>query len=257
MALQSSGSISLSQIQSEFGGSNPIRLSEYYKDSSPKLITDNSENASVPNFGQSISLNDFYGADKGWIIAYEIIGAGGAGGYARADDYGSGYAQSGTDSTLTGSGITTVTAVGGAGGANANLSPSPTKPPDGEATVYGPGGVSSNNKESEDNQTPGGDAPATSYGAGGGGAGGDRSQTFDSSGGAGSPGSAGTYLTGSFSDIVPGTVITVTIGAKGVGATGQRGGGDGAGGYARLRVDGYTWVEFTADGTFTVPETPA
>ena len=31
MALQSSGAISLSDIQTEFGGGNPISLSEYYR----------------------------------------------------------------------------------------------------------------------------------------------------------------------------------------------------------------------------------
>lgn len=31
MALQTSGAISLSQVQSEFGGSNPISMSEYYR----------------------------------------------------------------------------------------------------------------------------------------------------------------------------------------------------------------------------------
>tara|TARA_B100002019_G_scaffold227251_1_gene200401 strand:- start:670 stop:1428 length:759 start_codon:yes stop_codon:yes gene_type:complete len=35
MALSSSGSISLSQIQTEFGGSNPISLSEYYQGNIP------------------------------------------------------------------------------------------------------------------------------------------------------------------------------------------------------------------------------
>ena len=31
MALQSSGAISLSQLQAEFGGGNPIHMSEYYR----------------------------------------------------------------------------------------------------------------------------------------------------------------------------------------------------------------------------------
>ena len=31
MALQTSGAISLSEVQSEFTGSNPISLSEYYR----------------------------------------------------------------------------------------------------------------------------------------------------------------------------------------------------------------------------------
>ena len=48
MALQSSGAIKLSEIQTEFGGSNPISLSEYYGSDT------------VPESGV-ISLSDFYG----------------------------------------------------------------------------------------------------------------------------------------------------------------------------------------------------
>jgi len=43
MVIQSSGAISLSNIQTEFGGTNPISLSEYYNNSSTgyiKNITD-------------------------------------------------------------------------------------------------------------------------------------------------------------------------------------------------------------------------
>lgn len=41
MALQTSGAISLSQVQGEFGGSNPIAMSEYYRNGSyvPSTIT--------------------------------------------------------------------------------------------------------------------------------------------------------------------------------------------------------------------------
>lgn len=49
MALQSSGAISLANVQTEFGGSAPISLSEYY-----------SAAAGVPGSGV-ISLSDFYG----------------------------------------------------------------------------------------------------------------------------------------------------------------------------------------------------
>lgn len=49
MPLQSSGAISLSQIQAEFGGSNPISLSEYYGAAS-----------GIPSSG-TISMNQFYG----------------------------------------------------------------------------------------------------------------------------------------------------------------------------------------------------
>jgi hypothetical protein len=49
MALQSSGPISLGDIQTEFGGSNPISISEYY-----------GADTGVPGSG-TISLSDFYG----------------------------------------------------------------------------------------------------------------------------------------------------------------------------------------------------
>ena len=56
MALQSSGAISLQDIENEFGGSHPIALSEYYGVSS-----------GIPGSGQ-ISLSQFYGASAGPVI---------------------------------------------------------------------------------------------------------------------------------------------------------------------------------------------
>lgn len=50
MALQTSGAISLADVQGEFGGSNPISLSEYYGAAS-----------GIPTSG-TISLSQFYGA---------------------------------------------------------------------------------------------------------------------------------------------------------------------------------------------------
>lgn len=52
MALQSSGAISLSEIQTEFGGSNPIAISEYY-----------SAATGVPASGE-IAITDFYGTSN-------------------------------------------------------------------------------------------------------------------------------------------------------------------------------------------------
>ena len=48
MPLQSSGAISLNDVQGEFGGSNPISISEYY-----------GADTGVPSSG-TISLSDFY-----------------------------------------------------------------------------------------------------------------------------------------------------------------------------------------------------
>jgi len=59
MALQSSGAISLANIQSEFGGSSPISLSEYYRNGAYTT----SNNTNVPTSG-AISIGNFYGTVK-------------------------------------------------------------------------------------------------------------------------------------------------------------------------------------------------
>ena len=61
MTLQSSGAISLANVQTEFGGSNPISISEYYGVAS-----------GVPTSG-TISLSNFYG--KSSIIPFSYLGS--------------------------------------------------------------------------------------------------------------------------------------------------------------------------------------
>jgi hypothetical protein len=63
MALPSSGPLSLTNIQTEFGGSNPISLSEYYRGGS--YVTTN--NTNVPTSGV-ISFSNFYGAVKQFAV---------------------------------------------------------------------------------------------------------------------------------------------------------------------------------------------
>jgi hypothetical protein len=60
MVLQSSNAISFSNIQTEFGGINPISLSEYYLNG---LYSTGTGAAGIPTSGQ-ISLNNFYGKSK-------------------------------------------------------------------------------------------------------------------------------------------------------------------------------------------------
>lgn len=60
MALQASGTISISDIAAEFGGSAPHSLSEYYRGGG--LVPDTGTNSGVPTSG-AISLSDFYGAE--------------------------------------------------------------------------------------------------------------------------------------------------------------------------------------------------
>ncbi len=66
MALPASGTITLAQIQTEFGGANPIGLNEYYRNGA--YVTVN--NTSVPVSG-TITLSNFYGAYAavGWDIS--------------------------------------------------------------------------------------------------------------------------------------------------------------------------------------------
>lgn len=58
MALQTSGAISLANVQSEFGSSNPIGINEYYRSGSN--VPNSSANSSIPTSG-TISLSNFYG----------------------------------------------------------------------------------------------------------------------------------------------------------------------------------------------------
>jgi hypothetical protein len=61
MSLPSSGAISLGNLQTIFGGANPIGFNEYYLNATPALTAGVS---GIPNIGSAISLNQFYGKSK-------------------------------------------------------------------------------------------------------------------------------------------------------------------------------------------------
>jgi hypothetical protein len=71
MVLPSSGPISLGQIQTEFGGSNPISISEYYNGG--PYVTNN-VTAIAPNVPSSgpIKFSDFYGAAKLFDVTFSM-----------------------------------------------------------------------------------------------------------------------------------------------------------------------------------------
>lgn len=78
MTLQSSGAISLADVQTEFGGSNPIGINEYYGVA-----------AGVPASG-TISLNDFYGKaanNWNWATFYQMGYRDARGGQTSTDSY--------------------------------------------------------------------------------------------------------------------------------------------------------------------------
>ena len=99
MALPNSGSISLADIQNEFGGSNPIGINEYYRNGS--YVTPN--NTNIPTSGL-IDFNDFYGAETATFIS----GSGGS--VTTSGDY--------KIHTFTSSGTMTFSQVGNAAGSN-------------------------------------------------------------------------------------------------------------------------------------------
>jgi len=88
MALQGSGAISLLNLATEFGGTAPHSMSEYYRGGG--LVSSN--NTSVPTSG-AISLTDFYNATAALVLditgnanEYNILTAATAAGYNAATD---------------------------------------------------------------------------------------------------------------------------------------------------------------------------
>jgi hypothetical protein len=68
MALPSSGPLTLAQIQGEFGGSNPISLSEYYAGGGLVAAGTSGTYGAVPSSG-TISIQNFYGTSN---VTYAI-----------------------------------------------------------------------------------------------------------------------------------------------------------------------------------------
>jgi len=102
MPLPTSGAITLAQIQAEFGGANPISLSEYYKGGAYVSVSDTAPN--VPSSG-TISMSHFLGAAKAAVVGQVA------------------YPASGIFSWIVPTGVTSICAVAiGCGGGNSNQS---------------------------------------------------------------------------------------------------------------------------------------
>ena len=108
MALPSSGPISLSDIQTEFGGSNPISLSEYYS------------KGNAPASGAIDLAADFYGTANAYNIEYLVVAGGGGGGYGTAGGGGAG-GYIATSTTVAGGTGYTITIGGGGAAQNSNV----------------------------------------------------------------------------------------------------------------------------------------
>jgi len=68
MPLPSSGTISLSSIALEFGGTAPHSISEYYRGGA--FVANTLINAAIPTSG-TIKFSDFYGASAGFDTVFE------------------------------------------------------------------------------------------------------------------------------------------------------------------------------------------
>ena len=82
MPLTSSGQISLNDIATEFGGSQPHQLSEYYG------------KGNAPGSGEIQIAADFYGTANTYNVEYVVVAGGGgsAGGTNNSHGYGAGGA---------------------------------------------------------------------------------------------------------------------------------------------------------------------
>jgi hypothetical protein len=71
MAIPSSGTLALSAIQTEFGGSNPISMSEYYAGGSNVPSGATGDSGSIPSSG-AVAVSQFYGSTARVAIALTI-----------------------------------------------------------------------------------------------------------------------------------------------------------------------------------------
>lgn len=251
MALPSSGAISLNQMHVEAAGSVASGTSVSLNDSDIRGLIGKGS-------ATDMDFSEWYGSDSIESVSFDVIGGGGGGGSGMNNGAGTGGQVDGGDGgnssfTITHSGTTILTrsSTGATGGAASSLGHSADS--SGEASAFGAGGADSGKEQ------PGGDAPSTSYGAGGGGGGGRR-QTNNFGGvyntdPSGAGGSAADRNQGTSSvNIYTGSVLTIVVGAKGIGGVDPNGGtvgGNGATGRVSISVLGNSYT-YPNPGTYTI-----
>lgn len=246
MTITSTGSVSLQDIEDEFGGTGEISLFEYYRGNGYENAV-SGNNTGIPQSGP-ISMLSFRGTSLARYIEYSILGAGGGGGYGVDNGSGSGSAGDGGSSTITVNG-TTYTASGGAGGANGAISRLTDH--SGENATIANGysrdfGTSGGNTGNNSNASAG-----SGYVAGGSGGGGDSPDEYDSSGNAGVGGEAGDEVTGN-AWVVVGQSISYSLGSAGSAGAGGYYGAAGLPGYVVIVSNGTDVVTTGTSGSYTV-----
>ena len=247
MAITSNAAITMSALRAEYkGGSGAVSMSQLNRGGG-YVPSGGARNTSIPTTDSNLSFSKYRNTSKTVSVTYEIIGGGGTGGFGVNDEgenFLGTYGPSGGTSYLQLSGVTSVTANGGAGGQNC-LGGRETAGGNGVSTAYGAGGAGGA-------KNSWGSSPSSSaYGAGGGGGGGDNGTTYDAGGRSGEGGRAGTRQTGSLT-VNYDTVVTMLIGARGSSNSGGNyKGARGTSGYARISWDSKSSAK-TSTGTATI-----
>lgn len=256
MTLQASGPITLAQIQGEYGGANPISMSEYYRGGG--LVP--SGNTSISASG-AIAMSQFYGTSNvtpgAWDVAggsytfyvpnynnitFQLWGAGCGGNSAHYSLY------SGNPPPNPG-GNTDVVGILGAGGGTYYLDGDHWKPQGGWGHAAGGGGETGGYDPAYGYNSVNGGAGANGGGGGSGGGGGGwpggggsgaisgaAFGTLYGSGGGGGGYSALAFSKGQAGAPAPGSALTVNVGWGGPGSQfpGYNPGGPGAQGRAYI-----------------------
>lgn len=246
MAITSNAAITMSALRTEYkDGSGPVSMSELNRGGG-NFPLGGTRNTAVPTTDSNLAFSKYRNTSKTVSVTYEIIGAGGTGGFGVADkgeENRGTYGAAGGASAINNGSTTLVAADGGAGGENCKFDRGSLGRA-GSASHYGSGGAGGARN------TNGSPPAANSYGAGGGGGGGDSGSLYDSGGCAGEGGVAGTRQTGTFT-VSYDTAIALTIGAKGATNTPGYDGASGAGGYGKLTWDANVYTR-TSTGTATI-----
>lgn len=246
MAITSNAAITMSALRAEYkGGSAAVSMSQLNRGGG-YVPTGGARNASIPTSDSNLSFSKYRNTSKNVVVTYEIIGGGGGGGFG-VDDGGEGYrgtyGSTGGTSTLV-SPAGTISATGGSGGENCGGARG-TAGAAGSSSHYGGGGGGGAQNSS------GVSAPTASYGAGGGGGGGDSGSTYDEGGCGGFGGNASTRKTGTIT-VSYDSIVSLTIGSKGIGDTSGYSGADGAGGYAKFTWDGKANARTSGSASYTI-----
>jgi len=245
MGITSNGLVSMSALRTEYkDGSGAVSMSQLNRGGG-HVPTGGARNSAIPTTDNNLAFSKYRNTSKTVSVGYEIIGAGGAGGFGVSDggsNFKGTFGTTGGSSDIKDGSTTLVTAPGGRGGENCG-GPKGTAGTAGQSSHYGPGGAGGARNSAGLN--------ASGFGAGGGGGGGDNGSTYDEGGHSGGGGRAATRLTGSLT-LSYDTQVTLkaAVGSAGAGSVFRA--GSGKSGYVRITWDGKSQSAASSTEVYTI-----